>query len=182
MFQRKSKSPQPSAEFVCLLTEHQADLWAYIIAQLPGCQDVADILQKANLALWTKQDQFELGTNFKAWAFRVARFEVLAYLKKSKRGSWLVFREELAETIASESADEMDSSMERLPYLDACMQQLRPEDQQLLKHRYQANAPLEDYAQKTGRSVSSLSVTLYRLRAALRSCIKEKLQEERGNA
>jgi len=70
----KQASHRPTSEFVSLLTEHQADLWAYIISQMPGSPDVGDILQKNNLVLWTKQNQSKLGTNFRAWAFTIARF------------------------------------------------------------------------------------------------------------
>jgi len=122
-----------SAEFVSLMTEHQSDLWAFILAQLPGSPDVADILQKTNLTLWTKQDQFELGTNFKAWAFSTARFEVLTHLKKAKRGGWLTFRDDLSEIIASESEDAFDEQSQRLQQLDKCIQKLKPDDQDLLR-------------------------------------------------
>lgn len=177
-----SSSPNPSAEFVCLLTEHQSELWAFIIAQLPGSPDVADVLQKTNLALWTKQEQFTPGTNFKAWAFRVARFEVLAHLKKSKRNSWLVFRDELSDVMVEEASQAFSGARDRMGHLDACMQQLKPEHQQLIRHRYQANSSLEEYSRQSGRSVSSLSVTLHRLREVLRNCIREKLGDERGHA
>lgn len=111
----------PNIAFVSLLTEHQADLWSYIISQLPGSSDVEDILQKTNLTLWTKQEQFKEGTNFIAWAFTVARFEVLAHLKKHKRQDWLVFSDELSETIAVEAKDSVQGSNSRLVVLKHCM-------------------------------------------------------------
>lgn len=168
----ESPTIPPSTEFVSLLTEYQADLWAYIISQLPGSPDVADILQKTNLALWTKQQDFEPGTNFRAWAFTVARFEILAHLKKSKRGNWLVFSDSLQETIASEAPEAVPESSVRLRLLEECMQKLRPNHRELLNHRYQSKDGLDSYARQCGRSVSSLSVTLHRVRANLRKCIQ----------
>ncbi|BDS05463.1 DNA-directed RNA polymerase sigma-70 factor [Oceaniferula spumae] len=177
-------SSPPSAEFVSLLTEHQADLWAYIISQLPGSPDVGDILQKTNLALWTKQSDFEHGTNFRAWAFAVARFEVLNHLKKHKRGGWLVFNDDLIDTIASESPDVIPESSIRLRLLEECMQKLRPNHRELLNHRYQTKDGLDSYARQSGRSVSSLSVTLHRVRAKLRECINDGLARsaQKGDA
>ena len=168
----------PSAEFVSLLTEHQADLWAYIISQLPGSPDVGDILQKTNLALWTKQGDFEAGTNFRAWAFAVARFEVLNHLKKNKRGNWLVFSDDLVETIATEAPEALPDSSVRLQLLEGCMQKLNPTHRDLLNHRYQSKEGLESYARQCGRSVSSLSVTLHRVRASLRKCIQSGLDQK----
>lgn len=168
-------STAPSIEFVTLLTKHQADLWAFIMSQLPGSPDVADVLQKTNLTLWTKQKQFELGTDFRAWAFTVARFEVLAHLKSGKRGNWLVFSHELIEVIAEESPDVIPEAGLRLKQLECCLEKLRPEDRSLLDHRYGSHSGLEAYAAQTGRSVSGLSVTLHRVRSALRECIEKGL-------
>lgn len=182
LFVKDSTPNLQSAEFVSLMTEHQSDLWAFILAQLPGSPDVADILQKTNLTLWTKQEQFELGTNFKAWAFSVARFEVLTHLKKSKRGNWLVFREDLSETIANETSESFDKQSAKLHQLDQCVQKLKPADQELLKHRYLGNEGLQSYSEQTGRSVSALSVTLYRVRTALRNCIQQGLSSKGGQA
>jgi len=168
----ESSSIPPSSEFVTLLTEHQADLWAYIISQMPGSPDVGDILQKTNLVLWTKQKQFETGTNFRAWAFTIARFEILAHHKKNKRGSWLVFNDELLETIAEGAPKAIPESNLRLKLLESCMQKLQPTHRQLLNHRYQSKSSLDSYAQQCGRSVSSLSVTLYRIRTSLKNCIQ----------
>jgi hypothetical protein len=39
-------------EFVKSLTEHQTALRCFILSMLPGCQDVADVLQDANVELW----------------------------------------------------------------------------------------------------------------------------------
>ena len=78
-------NPPSSAEFVGLLTLHQADLWAFIITLMPGDSEVADVLQKTNLVLWNEQKKFKKGTNFLAWSFTIARFEVLTHWKNRKR-------------------------------------------------------------------------------------------------
>lgn len=182
MKNRPPSSPQSSAEFVCLLTEHQSALWAYIITLMPGSPDVQDVLQKTNLILWTKQEEFTPGTNFKAWAFQVARLQVLAHLKKSKSRSWLVFDADLLDTVAEESGAAVEDATGKLSYLDSCMKKLSESDQQLLRHRYQSGAQLSEFARSSGRSVSSLSVTLHRLRVALRNCINKRIEEEGGLA
>jgi len=173
----ENSSTSPSSEFVSLLTEHQADLWAYIISQMPGSPDVGDVLQKTNLVLWTKQNQFESGTHFRAWAFTIARFEILAHHKKNKRGSWLVFNDDLLETIAEEVPKAIPESTLRLQLLESCMEKLQPTHRHLLNHRYQSKAGLDSYAKQCGRSVSSLSVTLHRVRAKLKDCIQHGMAQ-----
>ena len=66
-------------EFVRLLTGQQRQLYLYIIALLPNPTDVDDVLQATNMVLWSKADEFEPGSDFGAWARRVAHFEVLAF-------------------------------------------------------------------------------------------------------
>jgi DNA-directed RNA polymerase specialized sigma24 family protein len=51
-----------------------------------------------------------------------------------------------------------------------------PQDRELLLHRYTASAgTLDDFAQRMGRSVGGLKVTLHRLRNALLGCIEKQL-------
>lgn len=169
-----------SAEFVTLLTKHQPDLWSYIITLMPGDADTADVLQKTNLVLWTKQQNFESGTNFRAWAFAVARFEVLAHLKKNKREGIVLLDDELLDRIAHEAPDALAPSELRLAALERCLNKVRPQDRALLEHRYRSNLGLDEFASRVGRSVSALSVTLHRLRVSLRKCVRDQLILEEG--
>lgn len=172
--------PQISAEFVSLLTEHQPDLWAFIISLMPGDPDVADVLQKTNLVLWNKQSQFSAGTSFRAWAFTIARFEVLNHLKKQRRSHPVLLDPELLETLATEAQSELDRHDQRLEALENCLAELSPQNRDLLAHRYRSGLGLLEYAERLGRSVSSLSVTLNRLRTVLRQCIERRVAMEGG--
>ena len=92
----------PDSEFVSLLTEHQGALRLYVASLLPGNPAVADVAQQVNSTIWRKRSDFELGTNFKAWVFAIARFEVLNFRKQNARDSRLVFSDELEEVFAQE--------------------------------------------------------------------------------
>jgi len=163
-----------NAAFVGLLTKHQPDLWAYLITLMPGSPDAADVLQEVNMVLWRKQDHFEMGTNFRAWAFSVARFEVLAYLKKRKREGIVLLDEKLLELVAEEAPEMLVPSDQRLAALEHCLRKLRPQDRDLLDHHYKSNHGLAEFAARVGRSVSALSVTLHRLRGGLRACVENQ--------
>lgn len=169
-------------EFVTALTNHQADMWAFIVSLMPGHPDVADVLQKANVVLWTKRDSFTPGTNFRAWALSVARFEVLAHLKSLRRQPCFVFDGELLDLLAAEAPEVQPSGSGRLEALEHCLGRLRPQDRELIDQRYRQHGGLERHARRCGRSVSALSVTLFRLRAALRRCISQHLDAEGGRA
>lgn len=68
---------EKDSRIVALLTEHQLPLRHYVQSLLPGDSSAADVTQLTNTTLWQKREEFELGTNFKAWAFAIARYEVL---------------------------------------------------------------------------------------------------------
>ena len=66
--------------FVEHLTDQQRDLYAYIMTLLPRVQDADEVLQETNRILWTKRADFREGTSFRAWACRIAHYQVLACL------------------------------------------------------------------------------------------------------
>jgi RNA polymerase sigma-70 factor (ECF subfamily) len=174
------QNSQSLADFVGLLTRHQSDLQAFIISLMPGDPEVSDVLQKSNLVLWNKRGLFAEGSGFIPWAFAVARFEVLNHLKKQRRSRPVLLDENLFETLASEAPEEFDFHDRRLASLEICLCKLRPQDRELLEHRYRSGLSLQEYASRAMRSVSSLSVTLNRLRTILRRCVARRLATEGG--
>jgi RNA polymerase sigma-70 factor (ECF subfamily) len=163
------------SQFVALLTRHQLGLRLYVQSLLPGDPSAKDVAQQANATLWRKRDDFELGTNFKAWAFSVARYEVLNYRKQQARDSRLVFGEELEATFAEELAGHGDELDRRHEALQQCLGKLRDRDRELLMHRYSKAGTLQEFAAIAGQTVGGLKVTLHRLRNALLSCIQKQV-------
>ena len=163
-------------EFVAQLTEIQLSLRLYVQSLLPGDAAAHDVMQQANATLWQKRGEFASGTNYKAWAFSVARYEVLNHRKKQTRDSRLVFGEELEQAFANDLIEREDDTERRHEALQGCLEKLRPQDRDLLLHRYTATAgTLDAFAQRIGRSVGGLKVTLHRLRNALLGCIEKQL-------
>lgn len=174
----KSNLPQHS-EFVQLLTDHQEALRCYIGSMVPGCADERDILQEVNLVLWEKMTDFEMGTNFKAWAFSIARFKVLNYQKKQKRHSWLIFNNDVLDALdqTDHNREPEHLSTQRIA-LRKCLSNLKPKDLALLKARYVLEKPLLEYSQEANRSEAGLRVSLHRLRTILKKCINTNLEKK----
>jgi RNA polymerase sigma-70 factor (ECF subfamily) len=163
-------------QFVVLLTEIQLPLRLYVQSLLPGDPGARDVAQLANATIWRKRQDFTPGTNFKAWAFSIARFEVLNYRKQQARDSRLVFSEELEEIFATELIHATDDFERRQEALGHCLEKLRNKDRDLLMHRYSNSGTLADYSEKSGQSANGLKVTLHRLRNALLDCIQNRLR------
>ncbi|MCA9059074.1 MAG: sigma-70 family RNA polymerase sigma factor [Planctomycetaceae bacterium] len=165
--------------FVAQLTEHQLSLQLYVRSLLPGDAAAGDVTQQANTKIWEKRSEFQLETNFKAWAFSIARFEVLNYRKSQARDARLQFSSELETVIAAELADADLHLQERHIALRECMKKLRTQDRQLLLQRYSSRRPLIQFAEAVGRSPGGLKVTLHRLRSALLICMQRRLGTEK---
>lgn len=161
--------------FVNLLTEHQLVLRAYIRSMMPGHDEAQDILQETNLVLWRKKAGFQIDTNFRAWACKVARYQVMAWRQKKKRQSWLVFDDDIIELI-SEELDTTPSELERQHRaLEQCKTKLPAHDRELLRRCYVTTTTLRDYARELGRSVGTLKTRLFRIRAVLRRCVLQTM-------
>ncbi|MGC4016977.1 MAG: sigma-70 family RNA polymerase sigma factor [Luteolibacter sp.] len=168
----------PSTSFVSLITRHQGDVWAFILTLMPGHADAKDVLQKTNVVLWQKRDDFTMGTNFKSWALTCARFTVMDHLKRMKSDKMRYFDDSLLETMADEASHRPGNADLRLEVLEGCLQKLRPQERELVEFRYSSEGGLDEFATKVGRSVSALSVSLHRLRTQLRKCILSQLEPE----
>ncbi|MBK1833626.1 sigma-70 family RNA polymerase sigma factor [Roseibacillus ishigakijimensis] len=176
--EKSSPEPHPdSAEFVALLTEHQNALRLYVSSLMPGQSQAADVAQQANATIWKRQGDFASGTNFKAWAFAIARYEVLNFRKKQARDSRLVFSEELEEVFAEEIAEKNDDLQERQLALQDCLRRLKSTERELITSRYYEQGTLAEYAARIGRSVGGLKVSLHRVRSKLQLCIEKKLTQ-----
>lgn len=149
---------------------------AYIRSLAPGNSGARDLLQEVNITLWQKRDTFELGTNFKAWAFQTIRYHMLNHRRRLISQGWLVFDDDLIERISPEFEVEPEGLEERHLALRGCLQRLRPQDRDLIHHRYATTSSLQTYATATSRSAGTLKAILFNLRAALRRCIERQLQ------
>src|ERR1700675_2222510 len=90
LIRMSSYVPGATRDFVELMTQHQGRLYGYVLS-LSGDPDAAnDVLQEANIVLWKQSSQFKPGSNFKAWAFRIAHFQFMAYRQKRLRDKVLV--------------------------------------------------------------------------------------------
>lgn len=172
-----------TSEFITLLTNHQNALKGFIISLLPGSNDVADVLQETNLVLWEKMENYESGTNFRAWAFSIAKFKSLQHREKLLKQQKAVFSDEFISLIAdAKQAEQPEHQDSRMQALQLCLNLLKPSEKEQVYARYSNNQTLENYAQKIGRSSGSVRVTLHRIRQKLHHCINTRLNQEGGLA
>ncbi|NLF09814.1 MAG: sigma-70 family RNA polymerase sigma factor [Pirellulaceae bacterium] len=162
--------------YVQQLTDCQTRLYAYILMLLPNHDAAADVLQETNLVLWRKAGEFAEGTDFGAWACRIAYYQVLASLRDAKRDR-LIFDQQLLDTLGAEAETLSGEFEEHRQSLRLCMKRLAERERALLGRRYDAGWSIKRIAGELGQSPGAVATSLYRIRLDLLDCIQKNLEE-----
>lgn len=162
-------------EFVRELTANQGRMRAFVISLMPGSPDVGDVLQETNLSLWKSRERYQPGTNFIAWAFTIARLEVLHQRDRAKRLGRVTLSVELAEMLAAEMPGHFTHE-EYLLALESCVAKLSETQREIIEARYQPGHSLEVHARITGRKSGALRIALLRIRSELRECVTRTME------
>jgi RNA polymerase sigma-70 factor (ECF subfamily) len=173
-------SPETVDAFVRLLGQNQRRIFLFVMSLVPDRNDAEEIIQETNLVLWREFGKFQLGTNFAAWACKVALHQVLAWRKRVQRDR-LEFSPAFLETIADEASSASDVLEERSQSLAHCMEKLPADHRQLLRLRYSEGLAIEAIAQQLARSEEAVYRALSRIRRTLHDCVARlRLQESRS--
>ena len=156
----------------------QLGLKQYVASLLGGLDGVDDLVQETNLFLWERRGEFVAGTNFRAWAMRVAWFKVMAERRDRARSGRVVFSEAMLQHLAARAEERMPEADLRLKALRQCLERTRPQDRRLLDWKYSQGASLTDLAAATGCAATAVHKTISRLRLALRHCVEKRLTQD----
>jgi RNA polymerase sigma-70 factor (ECF subfamily) len=170
-------SPGASGDFVELMTQYQGRLYGYVLS-LSGDPDAAnDVLQEANIVLWKQSSQFTPGSNFKAWAFRIAHFQFMAYRQKKIRDK-VLFSDELLSMLASEAKEIDERHEERAAALEQCLERMPERSREAIRLRYADELNVSQMAEKLQRNSNAVYQILFRARRWLIECVqKDSLAE-----
>lgn len=172
----KTSESQDYQLFIKLYLANERRLYGYVRAMIPNWTDVDDIIQETASILWSKFGQFERGTNFSAWALKIAHNQVLNYCKVRKKDK-LYFSVETLETLAENSCSKRPNGDERLSILKKCLQKLQANEQTLIELRYQPGGSTKGVSQQTGKELHVLYRLLNKIHAKLLLCIRRTLAE-----
>ena len=178
---RKSTDAKRVEEFLDLYSACQRSLYIYIVSLTGDPTDAHDVLQDTNLVLWEKFDQFERGTNFKAWAREIARYRVLRY-RQIHANDAPIMDPGVIETLAQRIDETEPSEEERFAeLLLGCVDRLCDADRELIRLRYQSGVQVKLLAAQLKRSANAVSQSLGRIRKLLRKCVEQEAERrERG--
>lgn len=176
--------PLSHDEFVALLTTSQRRVYAFICTLVIDRADADEVLQETNLALWQQIEKFEPGTDFVAWACRVAHFKVMKLRDAAKRHR-VKLDDALIELLATESIEEqrIDQRLAHERYerhrlaLVACLEELSERNRNILLLHYQGGQSLATIGSSIGRTANAVAQQFHRIRAVLRTCVQRRLAD-----
>lgn len=168
-----------STEFLTLLTQHERALGLYVYGLVSPATDADDVLQQTKMVMWRSFDQFEEGTNFLAWARKVAFHQILTYRRQRKR-EHLPLSEETLEAIGLEVAKLSDDGGDlRREALRECVRRLPEEQRQLVLMRYFEDMEVDQVANKIGSTPGAVYRALSRVRHTLLECVERRMENEK---
>jgi len=163
--------------FLRSFTAQEPAIRAFVRRLVPTRADADDVMQEVSVVLWEKFDSFREGADFRAWAFGVARFEVLAWLRDKGRDR-LVLNEDVVTQLADEAAVVEPRLERQREALEACIEKVAPDQRALLMQAYQPDTRIQEVALGSGRTVPGFYQWLHRMRKLLLDCIRRALAQE----
>lgn len=163
--------------FLRRFTANEAAIRSFVRRLVPARADADDIMQEVSVVLWEKFDSFREGGDFRAWAFGVARYEVLAWLRDKGRDR-LVLSERVVELLGSEAAEHEPRLDRRREALEQCIAGAGSAQRELLLRAYEPGVRIAALARESGRTEPGFYQWLYRMRKLLLDCIHRTLSKE----
>lgn len=173
-------SPEESQRhrvFLREFTASEAAIRGFVRRLVPARADADDLMQEISVVLWEKFDTFRDDGSFRAWAFGVARYEVLAW-RRDKGRDRLVLSEKVVELIGDEAEAVEPRLARQREALERCIVEVAPAQRDLLLRAYEPGARIAALAKESGRSEPGFYQWLYRMRKLLFDCIRRRLAKE----
>ncbi|MAT73333.1 MAG: RNA polymerase subunit sigma-70 [Planctomycetaceae bacterium] len=165
-------------EFSELLQESRSRVFGLIYALVLNMADAEDLFQQTAALLWEKFDEYESGTDFAAWALRVARFKSANFVRGRQRERQRLSTGAIDELFEATAATPDVGQEERLQALRGCLGKLKASDRKLVERCYASGAAIGEIAAGEGKSAGAVYTALHRIRRSLMECIRRTLAGE----
>jgi RNA polymerase sigma-70 factor, ECF subfamily len=157
--------------FLRLFTVSEPAIRAFVRRLVPSRDDARDVMQEVALVLWRKFGECKAGEDFRRWAFGVARYEALAWLRDKTRDRH-VLAEDVLEMLADDSV-QVDERLElQREALRSCLDKLPKDRRRLVLAAYVPGTRIQEVAAQSGRTVAAFYQWLHRVRLALLDCVR----------
>lgn len=168
-------STENTEAYLRLLAQHDRWLATYVFSLVSSAADAQDILQEVKVTMWKHFAGFEPGTNFRAWARKIATNQILNYRRSEKKRPNSTLDDEFIEAVAAEIDRRAEALDHRADALRICLRKLPEAHRKIVVWRYYEDCGVEEIAAKSERSVEAVYRLLSRIRQMLNDCMSQQL-------
>ncbi len=174
--------PEKTAAVQRLFVSHAPAIGRFVFSLLPHGVEADDVVQEVFLTVTAKAADFQPGTNFRAWAFAIARLKVKEALRRQRRAQLLT--DAVIETLSQEAvegeagSEEVALDVRRLAELRRCLDRLAPKSRTMIELQYLHGLKPGEIAARLDWTANAAYVALSRARSVLRKCVEAGLAEK----
>ena len=142
-----------SSAYETVVRRFERPLRSWLATQAPPAVDIDDVAQRSFVIAFTRLDDYEQGTNFGAWLFTIARYQLRTETTRLRRVADYHTRyapELLARELDRRADDPPEFQLARLEHLRVCLGQLGEHLRRFITWRYDEGIPLEEMEEKMG--------------------------------
>lgn len=162
---------------------YERPIRAWLVSRCPPGGDADEVAQKTFVQAFKNIDDYEIGTDFRAWLFTIARYQLMAECTRLSRLADYHSRyvpHALSQELERRAKNTSDTQNQLLTYLRGCLNEMGEKPRQILDWRYCEERPLAEIAELTNRSAGAIKKHLFQLRRKLHDCIQRKQASEAG--
>ena len=161
---------------------HQSTLTGFAYSMLRDWQLAEDVVQDALVEANRKWESFDSSKPIFPWVKGIVRLKCLETLRRRRRESLYGDTEllDLVEQRVSENVDDDFAARreEQMRALKTCMTKLNKQSLELLFGFYRERRSCDELAERMGRTVNAIYISLTRIRGRLRKCSMQVLRGE----
>ena len=170
-----------TAAFEVVVRRYERPLRAWLAVQTPPGVDVDEVAQQTFVAAFTRLSEYELRTDFAAWLFTIARFQLKTETTRLRRVADYHARygpDLLQRQLERRGTERPELALVRLDHLRKCLGMLGDHLRRFITWRYEEAIPLDEMAARSGRSVAAVKKKLWQLRRKLHDCVESRTASE----
>ena len=171
-------APGKPASFAKLWMQSQHAIGGFVCVHVPDHHLAEDIIQEVAELAAEKFEQYDQTRPFVAWLIGIARNRIAqAYRVQGRRP--ILFSTEVLDSVANAYIQMQPTEDARLEGLNACMYKLSDRHRRVIDLRYARQLTSEQIADQVACSPRAVTSMLQRIRAALRTCVKQYMEAQR---
>jgi RNA polymerase sigma-70 factor (ECF subfamily) len=171
-------SGQPGRDAVLReFVKNRSSLFAFVLSIVRDFAFAEEVLQEVAVVVCDQWADFAPGTNFGAWAARIARNKIFNLSRAARRE--ILLSPEAVDAV--QRATEAEPESGGLDAVRQCLDGVTARVRSLLTMRYREGLSGSDIARRTKSTVTAVHMALSRARSVLARCVEARLAREEGS-